>query len=95
MEKNIEKAWEIASRPLKKGARKKCNNIQIFITKQDCITYSTIVQQKYPMCTLLELEEEAIGGCKCFNPETNMLVDHTLQGEIQEQIQALEGSGSI
>ena len=95
MERNIEKAWEIASRPLKKGARKKSDHVQIYITKQDRISYDTLLQQKYPKCTFLELEEEAIGGCKCFNPETNMLVDHTLQGEIQEQIQALEGSGSI
>lgn len=62
------------------------DNITIYITNYDSNRYSKILSSKFNNYNIKTISDDNIGGCKCIDVDSNIIVDNTISLLIRERI---------
>lgn len=61
--------------------------ISIFLTKKDKTKHGKKLQEIYPYIKIDTIDDECLGGCKCYYKKMNIFIDNTLKLAIDEQVE--------
>ncbi len=62
------------------------NNITLYLTDRDKNKFQDRLSKIYQGIIIEIIDDENIGGCRCFNREANIFIDNTLKLGIEEQV---------
>lgn len=65
------------------------DNITIYITNYDSNRYSKILSSKFNNYNIKTISDDNIGGCKCIDVDSNIIVDNTISLLIRERIEEI------
>lgn len=64
----------------------KTNSVIIYITDYDYNRYSNMLSASFKDYTIKTTSDENIGGCKCLDEDSNIIIDNTISLLIRERI---------
>ena len=64
----------------------KTNSVIIYITDYDYNRYSNMLSASFKDYTIKTISDENIGGCKCLDKDSNIIIDNTISLLIRERI---------
>ena len=67
----------------------KSNNVIIYITNYDNSRYSNILLENFKDYTIETISDNNIGGCKCLDKNSNVIIDNTISLLIREKIEEI------
>lgn len=65
------------------------DNITIYITNYDSNRYGKILSSKFNNYNIKTISDDNIGGCKCIDVDSNIIVDNTISLLIRERIEEI------
>lgn len=68
---------------------KKCDNIIIYITNYDSSRYSKILSDNFKEYNIETISDDNIGGCKCLDKSSNIIINNTISLLIRERIEEI------